>query len=640
MLRHLKHYYTELSIEVYVVMKKRILTILMMFAITLTFMPTMAFAAENSGQWEKTGSGNQFFAEFPSGYNTGSSLYSKYHKSKLSSYENETAKRVVTTTRISYIYWHWAWRIGATADNKYNFFINDSSAGDESHGSYPYFSDFESTSNYSMTDPYGNQDSENRCGYMWRNNPDVDGSWWWYQIPVYKQTYTDYKWVSSPGSDNTSDDGSDDSDVSQTDPSESSDNESAKYTPKKTNVNNCTPKKKSCTITFKKCPSKCTGYQIRYCTNKKFKKCIKKTIKGRSNCSVKLKGLKAGTKYYYQVRCYRVCGKKTYYSSWTKCRSFTTKKSGGKDPAKARPKKTSVTKCTPKKKSCTITYKRCSGKCTGYQIRYCTNKKFRNCKTKTIKGRNNLTCTLSGLRAGTTYYYQIRCYRKVGNKKVCSGWSKCRSFKTKKSKYSTKKGIQYQIIKHKNKVYCGVGNRLVEIDLKTKKTKTLATTEPDFLFITDMCIKNGYLYYYGYDFEDFWYASLHRVKLNGKNKKLLHSGKENPDHGRFLQYRIINKKIYLLIENETEKGRYVSYSMNLDGSNKRVVEYFDDVDDWSANKNEYLNYEKYHKMCNVKGYSRRDGDWKDLGENGKYRYECDVWLYTPKGKIKVGKYSW
>ena len=79
-------------------MKKRILTILMTFAIALTFMPTMAFAAETSGKWEQTGSGTQYYAEFPSGYNTGSSLYSKYHKSKLSSYENDTAKRVVVST--------------------------------------------------------------------------------------------------------------------------------------------------------------------------------------------------------------------------------------------------------------------------------------------------------------------------------------------------------------------------------------------------------------------------------------------------------------------------------------------------------------------------------------------------------------
>ena len=487
--------------------------------IFVSYMPAYASAA-STGQWQQTGSGTSFYAEFPSGYNTGSSLYTKYNSGKLNAYENSSTKRLVTTERVSYIYWHWTWRVGATENGKYNFYINDKNAGDESHASYPYFSDFESTSNYSTTDPDGNHDDLYRCGYMWRNKPDVDGSWWWYQIPVYKQTYTDYKFVKA-NDENSNNNGSDNSSPA-----------TSKYTPKKT----------------------------------------------------------------------------------------------------------SVSKCTPAQKSCKIKWKKCSGKCTGYQIRYSTNQNFSGCKKKTIKGRNNLSCKLTGLKAGTTYYYQIRCCRKVGKKTYYSAWSECKKFVT-KGLFSTPDLYTYRCIKKGKYIYCGVRNKLVRVNLKTKKVKTIASGHSEFLGTIDLCVKNGYIYFVSYDGDDRTFASLYRVKMNGKNRKVLYAGDTKQNNDRFLQHFIKNNKLYYLVEADSDKHEWVApwagYSMNLDGSNKKLETYLEDPDDWDVYRNIYGDYERYHKECNVNGYKVIE-KWSDTKGN---KTKATIWIKTPNGKkIKAGSY--
>lgn len=68
-----------------------------------------------------------------------------------------------------------------------------------------------------------------------------------------------------------------------------------------------------------------TGYQIRYSTNKKFKKGVK-TVKMKSDITERyIKKLKRKKRYYVQVRAYVKSGKKTAYSKWSSKRSVKTK---------------------------------------------------------------------------------------------------------------------------------------------------------------------------------------------------------------------------------------------------------------------------------------------------------------------------
>lgn len=61
--------------------------------------------------------------------------------------------------------------------------------------------------------------------------------------------------------------------------------------------------------------------------------------------------------------------------------------------------------------------------CTGYQIRYSTDKSMKGAKTRTVKGRAKTSCTISGLAEGKTYYIQIRVYIKIKGVLYCSSWS-------------------------------------------------------------------------------------------------------------------------------------------------------------------------------------------------------------------------
>ena len=129
-----------------------------------------------------------YYASFPSGFNTGCDLYNKYNKEQLKGYNDGTTKREVSEPQFyTYIYWHWCWYTGALSSNNYNVYVNDY-YGTVNGRNYQYFSAFESSEEYSHTDRDGAYDSQ--VFYHWRGNT-ADGSWWWYRIPVYKQTYKD-----------------------------------------------------------------------------------------------------------------------------------------------------------------------------------------------------------------------------------------------------------------------------------------------------------------------------------------------------------------------------------------------------------------------------------------------------------------
>ena len=102
-----------------------------------------------------------------------------------------------------------------------------------------------------------------------------------------------------------------------------------KINPKATSVKRLKKTKRGFTVTWKK-PSKAalkqtTGYQVRWSLKSSMKgakaKAVKTTSSAGKKCTLKVAKLKAGKKYYVQVRAYKKAAGKTYYSSWSKARA-------------------------------------------------------------------------------------------------------------------------------------------------------------------------------------------------------------------------------------------------------------------------------------------------------------------------------
>ncbi len=67
-----------------------------------------------SSEWTPSGSGSMNYASFPSGFDTGHSIYTSFAKSSVcpySSSETETAKRTVSDSWGGYVYWHWMYNV-------------------------------------------------------------------------------------------------------------------------------------------------------------------------------------------------------------------------------------------------------------------------------------------------------------------------------------------------------------------------------------------------------------------------------------------------------------------------------------------------------------------------------------------------
>ena len=96
------------------------------------------------------------------------------------------------------------------------------------------------------------------------------------------------------------------------------------------------------------------------------------------------------------------------------------------------PKGTSLKSVKRAKKAFKATWKKQSKQTTGYQIQYSTKKGFGS-KVKTVTvSKNKVTSkTIRSLKKNQKYYVRVRTYKKAGNSKFYSGWSKTKSVKTK-----------------------------------------------------------------------------------------------------------------------------------------------------------------------------------------------------------------
>lgn len=68
---------------------------------------------------------------------------------------------------------------------------------------------------------------------------------------------------------------------------------------------------------------------------------------------------------------------------------------------------------------------------TGYQVRYSADPKFKKgMRTITVGKRTAVSKKVTGLKAKTKYYVQVRTYKTVNGKKLYSTWSKAKAVKT------------------------------------------------------------------------------------------------------------------------------------------------------------------------------------------------------------------
>ena len=139
---------------------------------------------EKSSDWEQSGNGSvQYVQSWPSGFNTGHGLYGTYNKSPRSDLETATEKTKVNSNSVcGYIYYHWC--RGTYVDGPINRGTRTYQTGE--------FNAFHAF--YSTADPSTLSASPDGDGSCIHSNASVcRDSYWYYNIPVYNQTYTTYR---------------------------------------------------------------------------------------------------------------------------------------------------------------------------------------------------------------------------------------------------------------------------------------------------------------------------------------------------------------------------------------------------------------------------------------------------------------
>lgn len=144
--------------------------------------------------WEETGKGNQPYASFPSGFDTGHEYYKQWMKGPYGEWDRGDTKRVVSNKWEGFVYWHWMYdtSYGNAAEKRA---INNCSGYGVKYY-YEYFGAFASANgNYASDTNYCN-------GKGIRNYivTDRDTSWSasqgakrWFRFDYYRSYYTDYQ---------------------------------------------------------------------------------------------------------------------------------------------------------------------------------------------------------------------------------------------------------------------------------------------------------------------------------------------------------------------------------------------------------------------------------------------------------------
>ncbi|MEG0830312.1 MAG: 3D domain-containing protein [Anaerovoracaceae bacterium] len=163
-------------------------------------------------------------------------------------------------------------------------------------------------------------------------------------------------------------------------------------------------------VTWKKV-SGATGYKIyRYTKGQKHYALIG-TKKGSGSLTYLDKKSTTGKAYGYRIKAYKTVTGKTIYSKYSP-----------RSCAKAVPKQASA-KAKAGKNKVKISWKKIDG-AQGYHIYRSTSSKGKFKCVKVISKGKTTSCINGKLRAGRTYYYKVRGYKKVNGKKVFGKYSK------------------------------------------------------------------------------------------------------------------------------------------------------------------------------------------------------------------------
>lgn len=169
--------------------------------------------------------------------------------------------------------------------------------------------------------------------------------------------------------------------------------------------------------------SHATGFQIKYTTDKSFKKNVKYiTCNSPKTVKKTISSLKFNTKYYFKVRAYK---SNIGNGKWSSKVSLKTK-----TPPLPEKGKLMSANLSGKSNIKLSWKKQKSSHKAGYILQYSTDKTFKNIKeikTVTYKNTSKNYRTLRRLKRKKTYYIRIRGYNKYGNGK----WSKIKKIKTK-----------------------------------------------------------------------------------------------------------------------------------------------------------------------------------------------------------------
>lgn len=159
-----------------------------------------------------------------------------------------------------------------------------------------------------------------------------------------------------------------------------------------------------------------TGYKL-YKYNSKSKKyeCIK-TLSGNTT-SYNVKKLSAGDTYRFKIRSYKDTGNGQLYGEDSGIVNTATL-----------PNKVTISSVKTGSKKLTAKWKKVSV-CTGYEIQYSTNSKFKASKTKKVmvNGRKSISKTIKKLKRRQKYYVRVRAYTTVSGKKYYGSYSKVKT---------------------------------------------------------------------------------------------------------------------------------------------------------------------------------------------------------------------
>lgn len=167
-------------------------------------------------------------------------------------------------------------------------------------------------------------------------------------------------------------------------------------------------------ITYKRTDG-ANGYVIYRAARKngKYKKLA--TVKGNKKRSYTNKKLKTGKRYYYKVRAYRNVGKTKVYGSYSR---IVKAKTALKTPSMKVKVRSAGTR---------VSWKKTAG-ADKYQLYRSTKKKGGYILIReTVK----TSFTDTGARAGKTYYYKLRAYKKADGKKVYSKYTEVKKVRVK-----------------------------------------------------------------------------------------------------------------------------------------------------------------------------------------------------------------